>query len=94
MTTNRLPTTSRFLQARENIGSLENRDELQSALNNLVRASMFRTRKTPPARCAFARPLRKQTRFPDVEGEPGWYSVNMAVAAHLSTKWVPISPFL
>ena len=81
MITNRLAHYIKVLQ-RENIGSWKNRGELQSELNNWIRQYVS-DQENPSADVRSRRPLRKaEITVSDVEGEPGWYSVNMAVQPH------------
>lgn len=81
MIVNRLAHYIKVLQ-RENIGSWKNRGELESELNNWIRQYVS-DQENPSAEVRSRRPLRKaQITVSDVEGEPGWYSVGMAVQPH------------
>lgn len=81
MIVNRLAHYIKVLQ-RENIGSWKNRGELESELNNWIRQYVS-DQENPSAEVRSRRPLRKaQIVVADVEGEPGWYSVSMAVQPH------------
>ncbi|MDL2408867.1 type VI secretion system contractile sheath large subunit [Rhizobium calliandrae] len=81
MIVNRLAHYIKVLQ-RENIGSWKNRGELESELNNWIRQYVS-DQDNPSADVRSRRPLRKaQITICDVEGEPGWYSVGMAVQPH------------
>lgn len=81
MIINRLAHYIKVLQ-RENIGSWKNRGELETELNNWIRAYVS-DQENPSADVRSRRPLRKaEIIVSDVEGEPGWYSVNMAVQPH------------
>lgn len=78
---NRLAHYVKVLQ-RENIGSWKNRGELQTELNNWIRQYVS-DQENPSADVRSRRPLRKaEINVEDVEGEPGWYRVNMAVQPH------------
>ncbi|MBO9418550.1 MULTISPECIES: type VI secretion system contractile sheath large subunit [Stappiaceae] len=81
MIINRLAHYIKVLQ-RENIGSWKDRNELQSELNNWIRQYVS-DQDNPSADVRSRRPLRKASiTVSDVEGEPGWYSVSMAVQPH------------
>lgn len=81
MIVNRLAHYIKVLQ-RENIGSWKNRSELETELNNWIRQYVS-DQENPSADVRSRRPLKKaQIVVSDVEGEPGWYSVNMAVQPH------------
>ncbi|MCY1669059.1 type VI secretion system contractile sheath large subunit [Rhizobium sp. SL86] len=81
MIVNRLAHYIKVLQ-RENIGSWKNRGELESELNNWIRQYVS-DQENPSAEVRSRRPLRKaQITVSDVDGEPGWYSVGMAVQPH------------
>jgi len=81
MIVNRLAHYIKVLQ-RENIGSWKNRGELETELNNWIRQYVS-DQENPSADVRSRRPLRKaQIVVADVEGEPGWYSVSMAVQPH------------
>jgi type VI secretion system protein ImpC len=78
---NRLAHYVKVLQ-RENIGSWKNKGELQDELNNWIRQYVS-DQENPSADVRSRRPLRKaDISVEDVEGEPGWYRVNMAVQPH------------
>jgi len=81
MMINRLAHYIKVLQ-RENIGSWKSKDELQSELNNWIRQYVA-DQENPSADVRSRRPLRKaEILVEDVEGEPGWYRVGMAVVPH------------
>jgi type VI secretion system protein ImpC len=81
MIINRLAHYIKVLQ-RENIGSWKNRGELEKELNNWIRQYVS-DQENPSADVRSRRPLRKaEITVSDVEGEPGWYSVGMAVQPH------------
>ncbi|MCA6107930.1 type VI secretion system contractile sheath large subunit [Bradyrhizobium cenepequi] len=68
---------------RENIGSWKSKEELQSELNDWIRQYVA-DQESPSADVRSRRPLRKaEITVEDVEGEPGWYSVGIAVVPHL-----------
>ncbi|MGY3622014.1 type VI secretion system contractile sheath large subunit [Bradyrhizobium sp. USDA 10063] len=68
---------------RENIGSWKSKEELQSELNDWIRQYVA-DQENPSAEVRSRRPLRKaEITVEDVEGEPGWYSVGIAVVPHL-----------
>jgi type VI secretion system protein ImpC len=78
---NRLAHYIKVLQ-RENIGSWKSRTELESELNKWIRQYVA-DQENPSADVRSRRPLRKaQITVEDVEGEPGWYRVGMAVQPH------------
>ncbi|MEO1200581.1 MAG: type VI secretion system contractile sheath large subunit [Pseudomonadota bacterium] len=78
---NRLAHYIKVLQ-RENIGSWKNRPELQQELNNWIRQYVS-DQENPSAEVRSRRPLRRASiDVSDVEGEPGWYRVNMSVQPH------------
>ncbi|MDR3496356.1 MAG: type VI secretion system contractile sheath large subunit [Ancalomicrobiaceae bacterium] len=78
---NRLAHYIKVLQ-RENIGSWKNRSELEAELGNWIRQYVA-DQDNPSADVRSRRPLRKaQITVEDVEGEPGWYRVNMSVQPH------------
>ncbi|MGO9134533.1 MAG: type VI secretion system contractile sheath large subunit [Methylovirgula sp.] len=78
---NRLAHYIKVLQ-RENIGSWKTRTELESELNKWIRQYVA-DQENPSAEVRSRRPLRKaQITVEDVEGEPGWYRVGMAVQPH------------
>ncbi|MGX5851225.1 type VI secretion system contractile sheath large subunit [Mesorhizobium sp. PL10] len=81
MIINRLAHYIKVLQ-RENIGSWKNSSELENELNNWIRQYVS-DQDNPSADVRSRRPLRKaQITVSDVEGEPGWYSVGMALQPH------------
>jgi type VI secretion system protein ImpC len=78
---NRLAHYIKVLQ-RENIGSWKTRGELESELNKWIRQYVA-DQENPSADVRSRRPLRKaQITVDEVEGEPGWYRVGMAVQPH------------
>ncbi len=78
---NRLAHYIKVLQ-RENIGSWKDRGELQNELNNWIKQYVS-DQENPSAEVRSRRPLRKANiTVEDVEGEPGWYRVAMAVQPH------------
>jgi len=78
---NRLAHYIKVLQ-RENIGSWKNKGELQAELSNWIR-QYISDQENPSAEVRSRRPLRKaEIIVEDVEGEPGWYRVNMSVQPH------------
>lgn len=78
---NRLAHYIKVLQ-RENIGSWKTRTELMTELNNWIRQYVS-DQENPSAEVRSRRPLRKaEITVEDVEGEPGWYRVGMAVQPH------------
>ena len=78
---NRLAHYVKVLQ-RENIGSWKNRGELEQELGNWIRQYVS-DQDNPSAAVRSRRPLRRaEIKVEDVEGEPGWYRVNMAVQPH------------
>ena len=78
---NRLAHYIKVLQ-RENIGSWKLRGELETELNNWIKQYVA-DQENPSAEIRSSRPLhRAQITVEDVEGEPGWYRVNMAVQPH------------
>lgn len=67
---------------RENIGSWKSRSELETELNNWIRQYVS-DQDNPSAEVRSRRPLRQaQITVEDVEGEPGWYKVSMAIQPH------------
>jgi type VI secretion system protein ImpC len=81
MIINRLAHYIKVLQ-RENIGSWKDRGELETELNNWI-SQYVSDQDNPSINVRSRRPLRKaQINVSDVEGEPGWYSVSMAVQPH------------
>ncbi len=78
---NRLAHYIKVLQ-RENIGSWKTRVELETELNKWIRQYVA-DQENPSAEVRSRRPLRAaQINVEDVEGEPGWYRVSMAVQPH------------
>ncbi|MHB8111397.1 MAG: type VI secretion system contractile sheath large subunit [Syntrophorhabdaceae bacterium] len=67
---------------RENIGTWKERGDLETELNNWVRQYVA-DQDNPSPGVRSRRPLRKASiQVTDVEGEPGWYRVNMSVQPH------------
>jgi type VI secretion system protein ImpC len=67
---------------RENIGTWKERTDLQRELNEWIRQYVS-DQENPPADVRSRRPLRQaQVEVSDVEGEPGWYRVNLKVRPH------------
>ena len=67
---------------RENIGSWKDRNELQQELSTWLRQYVS-DQENPSAEVRSRRPLKKaEIVVEDVEGEPGWYRVNMAIQPH------------
>ncbi|MEN6614924.1 MAG: type VI secretion system contractile sheath large subunit [Syntrophorhabdus sp.] len=67
---------------RENIGTWKERGDLETELNNWIRQYVA-DQDNPSPGVRSRRPLRKASiSVTDVEGEPGWYRVNMAVQPH------------
>lgn len=78
---NRLAHYIKVLQ-RENIGSWKQRGELETELNNWIREYVS-DQENPSAEVRSRRPLRRaKILVEEVEGEPGWYRVNMQVQPH------------
>jgi type VI secretion system protein ImpC len=78
---NRLAHYIKVLQ-RENIGSWKTKTELNTELNKWI-MQYVADQDNPSAEVRSRRPLRKASiTVEDVEGEPGWYSVAMAVQPH------------
>ena len=81
MMINRLAHYIKVLQ-RENIGSWKSREELQDELSKWI-SQYVADQDNPSVEVRARRPLRKaEIRVEDVEGEPGWYRVAMAVVPH------------
>lgn len=81
MMINRLAHYIKVLQ-RENIGSWKSRAELQDELGKWI-SQYVADQENPSAEVRSRRPLRKaEITVEDVEGEPGWYRVGMAVVPH------------
>jgi type VI secretion system protein ImpC len=67
---------------RENIGSWKERSDLERELNQWIR-QYISDQENPPQDVRSRKPLRQaQIEVTDVEGEPGWYRVNMKVRPH------------
>ena len=78
---NRLAHYIKVLQ-RENIGSWKSAAELQTELGNWLRQYVS-DQENPSSEVRSRRPLRRaEITVSDVEGEPGWYRVSMAVQPH------------
>lgn len=87
MIINRLAHYIKVLQ-REQIGSWKERQDLERELNTWIRQYVA-DQENPPAEVRSRRPLRAaKVEVSDVEGDPGWYQVSLAVRPHFST-WVP-----
>ncbi len=78
---NRLAHYIKVLQ-REEIGSWKERQDLERELNNWIKQYVA-DQENPPAEVRSRRPLRAASiEVNDVEGDPGWYSVTLAVRPH------------
>jgi type VI secretion system protein ImpC len=78
---NRLAHYIKVLQ-REQIGSWKERADLERELNQWIRQYVA-DQENPPAAVRSRRPLRQaQIVVEDVEGDPGWYRVDMKVRPH------------
>ncbi|MCU1718960.1 type VI secretion system contractile sheath large subunit [Pseudomonas sp. 5P_3.1_Bac2] len=78
---NRLAHYLKVLQ-REQIGSWKERTDLELELNKWIR-QFVADQENPSAEVRSRRPLRAaQVLVSDVEGEPGWYRVNLNVRPH------------
>jgi type VI secretion system protein ImpC len=67
---------------RENIGTWKERGDLETELNNWIRQYIADQDSVSPG-VRSRRPLRKaQVTVTDVEGDPGWYRVNLMVQPH------------
>jgi type VI secretion system protein ImpC len=78
---NRLAHYIKVLQ-RENIGSWKSRSDVETELNNWIRQYVS-DQDNPSAEVRSRRPLRNaQITVEDVEGEPAWYRVSMAIQPH------------
>jgi type VI secretion system protein ImpC len=67
---------------RENIGTWKERVDLERELNEWIRQYVSDQESPSPA-VRSRRPLRQaQVTVEDVEGEPGWYRVNLKVRPH------------
>ena len=81
MITNRLAHYIKVLQ-REQLGSFKERGDLEKELNTWIRQYVSDQDVVDP-RTRGRRPLRKaQITVSDVEGDPGWYKVDMKVRPH------------
>jgi type VI secretion system protein ImpC len=81
MIINRLAHYIKVLQ-REQIGSWKERQDLERELNTWIRQYVA-DQENPPAEVRSRRPLRAaRIEVSDVEGNPGWYQVSMAVRPH------------
>ena len=78
---NRLAHYIKVIQ-RENIGTWKERVDLDTELNNWIRQYVA-DQESPSAGVRSRRPLRKaEITVSDVEGDPGWYRVDMKVQPH------------
>lgn len=78
---NRLAHYIKVLQ-REQIGSWKERQDLERELNIWLK-QYIADQENPPAEVRSRRPLRAaQITVTDVEGDPGWYQVQMSVRPH------------
>jgi type VI secretion system protein ImpC len=78
---NRLAHYIKVLQ-RENIGSWKDRNSLQQELNTWL-SQYISNQENPAPSVRSRRPLREaQILVEDVEGDPGWYRVDMKVRPH------------
>jgi type VI secretion system protein ImpC len=78
---NRLAHYLKVIQ-RENIGTWKQRGDLERELNNWIRQYVA-DQESPSPGVRSRRPLRKaEITVSDVEGDPGWYRVNMMVMPH------------
>lgn len=78
---NRLAHYLKVLQ-REQIGAWKERSDLERELNQWVR-QYIADQENPPSDVRSRRPLRAaQITVADVEGDPGWYRVSLAVRPH------------
>lgn len=81
MIINRLAHYLKVLQ-REQLGSWKERSDLEKELNKWIR-QYIADQESPGAEVRGRRPLRAATIVvSDVEGEPGWYRVNLNVRPH------------
>ena len=81
MVVNRLAHYLKVLQ-REQLGSWKERTDLELALNKWIRQYVA-DQENPSAEVRGRRPLRAaRIVVSDVEGEPGWYRVNLSVRPH------------
>jgi len=78
---NRLAHYIKVLQ-REQIGAWKERQDLERELNDWIRQYVA-DQENPPADVRSRRPLRAAAiEVSDVEGDPGWYQVSLAVRPH------------
>ncbi|MGP4845359.1 type VI secretion system contractile sheath large subunit [Marinobacter sp. 1Y8] len=78
---NRLAHYIKVLQ-REQIGSWKERQDLERELNTWIKQYVA-DQENPPADVRSRRPLRAaQVTVSEVEGDPGWYQVSLAVRPH------------
>ena len=78
---NRLAHYIKVLQ-REQIGSWKERQDLERELNGWIK-QYIADQENPPADVRSRRPLRAaKIEVMDVEGDPGWYQVSLAVRPH------------
>ena len=78
---NRLAHYIKVLQ-REQIGSWKERQDLERELNTWLK-QYIADQENPPADVRSRRPLRNaMIEVSNVEGDPGWYKVTMAVRPH------------
>ncbi|HEX6930342.1 MAG TPA: type VI secretion system contractile sheath large subunit [Gammaproteobacteria bacterium] len=78
---NRLAHYIKVLQ-RENIGSWKTKNDLDRELNNWIRQYVA-DQENPPASVRSRRPLREaKITVSDVDGNPGWYRVDVSVRPH------------
>ena len=81
MIVNRLAHYIKVLQ-REQIGSWKERQDLERELNTWIRQYVA-DQENPPAEVRSRRPLRAaKVEVSEVEGDPGWYQVSLAVRPH------------
>jgi type VI secretion system protein ImpC len=81
MIINRLAHYIKVLQ-REQIGSWKERQDLERELNTWIKQYVA-DQENPPADVRSRRPLRAaRIEVSDVEGNPGWYQVSLAVRPH------------
>jgi len=67
---------------RENIGTWKDKNDMETELNNWIRQYIADQDSVSPG-VRSRRPLRKaQITVSDVEGDPGWYRVNLTVQPH------------
>lgn len=67
---------------RENIGTWKTKDDIENELNNWIRQYVADQENVSPG-VRSRRPLRRaQVVISDVEGDPGWYKVNLMVQPH------------